>query len=443
MIASKYFLFPKTCPLSNVTLNYRECESSPMNFSAIPIQLLISLRWIAVAGQLVTILVVYYSLGFTMPIKSLAIVLLLSLLINGLFSLVRAKGNLIPEGQAAAYLLYDLGQLTTVLYLTGGLNNPFGVLLLAPVVVAAGFLPPKKSLILYLSALGAIGVLAVSPYPLPWETHGLELPLALKLSIGIALSTAIVFIALYIERVAQEGRRLSEALHASNLALAREQRLASLGALAAAAAHELGSPLTTISLITQDLLEETPHHLDLQLIGDQVKHCRQILVELAQNFAGEKTLPYDALPVKAALQLIATRLPENEEKHLVINVSSPPPEPILQLTPELVHGLNNILQNGWQFAQSSLSIEVNWDERAIHIIIADNGPGYPESILGRLGEPYVSGRSSAEARYHLGLGLFIAQALLAKIGGTLYFKNQNGARCEIQLPIEVRKNLDV
>ncbi len=407
-----------------------------MNFSAIPIQLLITLRWIAVAGQLLTILIIYYGFKFELPLQKLSIVMLLSFIVNAIFSLIRTKGNLIPQRHVAAYLLYDLGQLTTILYLSGGLNNPFGVLLLAPVVIAAGFLPAKRSLFLCACALGAIVILALSPYPLPWETYGLELPLALKIGSGIALATAIIFIALYVESVAKEGRRLVNALHASTLALAREQRLASLGALAAAAAHELGSPLTTITLITNDLHDEIinpSHQADLTLIKEQLNRCRHILEELAKNFAGEKTLPYEILALQATLQLIIARLPPNPAKILQIKVISQGKEPTLHLTPELIHGLNNILQNGWHFAKSILHITLSWDEEMIHIVVNDDGSGYPDSILDQLGEPYVSGRSSDDAKYHLGLGLFIAQTLLEKIDGTLYFKNKKGAHCHIQL----------
>ena len=414
-----------------------------MNFSAIPIQLLITLRWIAVAGQLLTILIIFYGFKFDLPLYKLSIVMMLSFTVNAIFSLIRTKGNLIPQRHVAAYLLYDLGQLTTVLYLTGGLNNPFGVLLLAPVVIAAGFLPAKRSLLLCTCALGAIGILAFSPYPLPWETYGLELPLALKVGSGIALATAIIFIALYVESVAKEGRRLVTALHASTLALSREQRLASLGALAAAAAHELGSPLTTITLITNDLHEEITdpsQQADLTLIKQQLTRCRHILEELAKNFAGEKTLPYDILALQATVQLIIARLPLEPTKSLQIEIISPGEEPILQLTPELIHGLNNILQNGWHFAKSILHIALSWDEEMIHIVVKDDGPGYPDSILDRLGEPYVSGRSPDDAKYHLGLGLFIAQTLLAKINGTLYFKNKKGAQCHVQLP---RKTIEL
>ena len=335
-----------------------------------------------------------------------------------------------------AYLLYDLGQLTTVLYLSGGLNNPFGVLLLAPVVIAAGFLTVKRSAILYVSALAAIVILAFSPYPLPWETQGLELPLVLKLGTGVALVTAILFIALYVESVAAEGRRLVQALNASTVALAKEQRLASLGALAAAAAHELGTPLTTISLITQELLEEikeASHHSDLTLIMDQLRRCRHILEELAKNFAGEKTLPFEALSLQATIQLVIARLPMDPAKKIQVTSLTQGSEPILQLTPELIHGLNNILQNGWQFARSIVTVDLSWTKTVITITISDDGPGYPESILNRLGEPYVSGRPATEAQYHLGLGLFIAQTLLEKINGILYFNNQKGARCQIQL----------
>lgn len=406
-----------------------------LTVSAFPLHFLITLRWIAVCGQALTILVVYYGLGFSLPIEKLSIVIFLSLGINAFFSFLSPKSKLIPTHQVAAYLLYDLGQLTTILYLSGGLNNPFTVLLLAPVVVAAGFLPLHKTEFLYAGTVGSICVLAFSPYPLPWQMNGLELPLILKIGVGIALFTAMIFISLYVQRVAAEAKNLTTALNASVEALAREQRLASLGALAAAAAHELGTPLTTITLITQDLLEDVTlpaQRSDLNLIQEQLKRCRHILEELAKNFAGEKTLPYEMLSLPATLQLILSRLPADPTKHVEIKTLTSGEPPFLQLTPELIHGLNNILQNGWQFARSLVTITLSWTPDAIYITIKDDGPGYAESILDRLGEPYVSGRPENQAKYHLGLGLFIAQTLLAKIGGTLYFKNNQGAECHVQ-----------
>lgn len=407
-----------------------------VTISPISIHLLIRLRWVAILGQLITLLVIYYGFQFKLPVFQISVIIGLSFLVNLFFSFSQSKRHFIPEKEVLFYLLYDLGQLTTVLYLTGGLNNPFSVLVLAPVVIAAGFLPQKKSMVLTIAAMGSLLLLSLSPYPLPWHNGGLILPSELQLGIAIALSTGIIFTAFYVMRVMQETQRLEEALQASRTALAREQRLASLGALAAAAAHELGSPLTTISLITKDLLKEakdTASHSDLTLIMQQLERCRHILKELAKNFAGEKTLPYDRLPLAAAIDLIIQRLPKDTKKKLVIRKNTNKDEPSLTLTPEFIHGIYNIMDNGWQYANRTLTILLGWNPSLITIEIQDDGPGYAPFILNRLGEPYVSGRSFKDAQDHLGLGLFIAQTLLAQINGKLYFRNHNGACCRIEL----------
>lgn len=407
-----------------------------LGFSPIAIQLLICLRWVAIVGQLTTILTIYYGFQFDLPVFQVSIVIGLSFLVNLFFTFTQKNRHFIPQREVLFYLLYDLGQLTTVLYLSGGLNNPFSVLILAPVVIAAGFLPQKKSVILYVTSLSSLLFLALSPYPLPWGEKGLTLPYELRLGIAISLATGIIFIAFYVMRVTQETRLLGEALEASRSALAREQRLASLGALAAAAAHELGSPLTTISLITKELLTDKsciPHYPDLTLIMDQLKRCRHILAELAKNFAGEKTLPYDQLPLTAAIDFIVQRLSKTPGKILEILKEESTEEPIITLTPEFIHGLYNILENGWQYASTKLIIHLKWDSKKLLIEVHDNGPGYDPSILNRLGEPYVSSRTFEDAQSHLGLGLFIAQTLLAQINGKLYFRNQNGACCLIEL----------
>jgi two-component system, sensor histidine kinase RegB len=405
--------------------------------SFLPIRLMIYLRWVVILGQIGTTFVVGFILNFPLPLAAF-IIIGLSILINLILAYVSQHQPRLSIKQLPYYLLYDLGQLTALLYITGGLNNPFAVLILAPVVIAASFLAQRISRLIAAAGVSAVLFLLSSPYPLPWYDGGYFHPKLILDAIALGLLIAIVFMNEYSGWIAREFTKLFQAVEASQLALAREQKLASLGALAAAAAHELGSPLTTINIAIKDLLSQTPvdhpFREDLDLILTQSLRCRDILQDLSRNFAQEQQTPLQTLPISAALHALISHLPPSD-KTIQIQAPSSQDEPPLTLKPEIIYSLGNIIQNAQQFATSRVTLTLDWNYKTVQLIIHDDGPGYPSHILHRLGEPYLSGRNQVNSpECHLGLGLFIAQTLLAQTGANLYFSNEQGAKCNIVWP---------
>lgn len=401
----------------------------------LPIRLMISLRWIAILGQIVTIGIIKFFFNFDLPVYLLTAVISLSVFVNFLLHFQSGKNNKLPMEQIPLYLVYDLGQLTAVLFLTGGLNNPFALLILAPVTIAAAVLSRRAVLFVCSISLVAIGVLALSPYPLPWSEGGLFLPPILRCGNGGALLIAIIFIGFYVWYVANQANQLSKALTVTQLALAREQKLSSLGALAAAAAHELGSPLSTITVVAKELLSNDCSPVqkeDLTLIVSQTDRCKVILEDLVKNFSRDYEVPFQMLPLSSIIELAAAPH-KNTTITLEIHKAFENNEPILQISPELRHALSNILQNAFQFAQKHVFVNLSSTSGKLSIHIQDDGPGYPFAFLNNLGEPYPSGPPKAEAP-NMGLGLFIAKTLLTKFSGQLSFFNDGGAVCLVELP---------
>jgi len=234
-----------------------------------------------------------------------------------------------------------------------------------------------------------------------------------------------VFIGGYTWSVAAEARRLRDAVAATQLALAREQRVSAVGALAAAAAHELGSPLATIAVIARELARElpadSPHREDAQLLLSQSERCRQILAELARHPDEEGASPYTRLPISALVEA-AGALSHDPRVRLIFATGEPADaEPLVRRSPEIMHGLNNLIQNAVQFARREVTVTIHWDKTNVTVEITDDGPGFPAHLLGRLGEPYLSTRAGAEN--HMGLGIFIGQSLLERSGAELTFDN--------------------
>ncbi|HVH82443.1 MAG TPA: ActS/PrrB/RegB family redox-sensitive histidine kinase, partial [Stellaceae bacterium] len=327
---------------------------------------------------------------------------------------------------AALYLAYDTLQLAVLLYLTGGLENPFSILMLAPVTVAATALSQRPVIALAALAVASITVLGIGHEPLPWRTTPFIFPPDLVLGIWVALVIAISFIGGYTLSVAQEARRLRDAVAATQLALAREQRVSAVGALAAAAAHELGSPLATIAVVAKELARElpadSPHAEDAALLLSQSERCRHILAELAQQPLEDGSSPYTSLPISALVE--TTGSPYHDPRVRLIFATTgdtDDEEPLVQRSPEIMHGLNNLVQNAIQFARHEVSVTIFWDREMVTVEIADDGPGFPPHLLGRLGEPYLSTRAGDQD--HMGLGIFIAQSLLERTGATLKFDN--------------------
>ena len=389
------------------------------------------IRWIGVVGQAVAILVVHYGLGFRLPLGPCLIVVGASAFINlgvTVFMLDRPPSMRLRQRQAAGFLAYDIVQLALLLYLTGGLQNPFAVLLLAPVTVSATILGVRPTIALCTVSVAAITLLAVWHEPLPWRGGGLDLPLVYVLGIWTALELGIVFFTMYAFRVAAEARRMSDALTATQLTLSRERQMSALGALAAAAAHELGSPLGTILLasreIAADLPEDSPIRGDVEVLIDEAVRCREILARLAARPEGEAE-PFARLPVSAVVELAARPHLRDTIKLRFefgpIDGAATAAQPTIVRSAEILHGLGNLIQNAVQVARSEVRVETSWSDDEVRVRIRDDGPGFPPGMLERLGEPYVSGRDRAD---HMGLGIFIAQTLLGRTGGNVSFVNR-------------------
>lgn len=274
----------------------------------------------------------------------------------------------------------------------------------------------------------------------------LVLPTSHLLGIVLPLVLFIILLAFYVLALSQKINQLNQSLTVTQLALAKEQKIASFGALAAAAVHELGSPLSTISLAAKDILStlspNSPLLEDTQLVISQTNRCRDILAELSQSISQDPNQPQKILPLSALIELAAQphKLPYIG---LTIRKEAPDPEPYFTVSPDLLHGLGNVLQNAFQFATSKVRVTLHWDKDKIEAVIQDDGRGYPLDVLPRLGEPKPSGSkdSTGEASRkggHMGLGLFIAKTLLSQRQGEVHFSNDEGARCLIRWPGAMR-----
>ncbi len=409
-------------------------EQPYAGFGRISLRTLVPIRWVAVAGQAVTIVTVHFVLGFRLPIVPALGVVMCSAFLNLAHQLYRRSATQLVERDAAIYLGYDTLQLAALLYLTGGLQNPFSILILAPVTVAATILSRRAVIALSLFAIAAISVLAVWHMPLPWRSEPFVFPADLIFGIWTSLALATAFIGGYTWSVAQAARRLSDAMSATQLALAREQRVAAVGALAAAAAHELGSPLATIAVVARelahDLPADSPYREDAGLLLSQTERCRTILAQLARHSGAEGELPYSRLPISVLVES-ASPSADQAVKLTFATTGDAADEPLVRRSPEIVHGLNNLIQNAAQFAGSEVTVTTYWDSERVTVEIADDGPGFAPHLLGRLGEPYLSTRAGASS--HMGLGIFIARSLLERSGARLTFDNlpEGGAHVAI------------
>ena len=399
---------------------------------------LVLLRWAAIGGQSAAVLVASRILGFQLPLTACALVISAAVSVNLVVTMMNPPEKRLSERGTLFSLFFDQVQLVTMLMLTGGLNNPFAMLIVATVTISASALRLRSTLLLGASTIAAIPLLFAAHVPLV-QADGtvLEVPPLYIWGFSAALTIGVLFLALYARRIAVEGDRMSEALGATQIALAREQRLAAIGGIAAAAAHELGTPLATIKLTAAELaseLEDDPEVADLaedaRLIRQEAERCGAIMTDLSRggrDDAHVRTAP-------AATVIGEAAAPHAERgKRLVIRIGGRPAEevreqPILHRRPELIHGLRNLVQNAVDFAASTVWVDVEPDERALRIIVGDDGPGFGTDMLPRLGEPYVSARArgsnAALGAYEgMGLGLFIARTLLERTGARLAFAN--------------------
>lgn len=407
---------------------------------------LIRLRWLAVAGQSAAVLVTRFGLGFDLPIAWCFLCIGMSALLNFGLRLRFPVSQRLDDGWATAILGFDILQLAALLFLTGGVVNPFSILFLAPVMISAASLPLRRTIALLSLALACATVLTLWHRPLPWAGGaGLHLPMLYGVAIWVAIAVGAAFITVYASRVAEEARLLAGALNATELVLAREQHLSQLDGLAAAAAHELGTPLATVALVVTEMARQNPPSGafadDLRLLSQEVGRCRAILGKLA-SLREDGAGPLEELSLSHLIEEIAA-----PHRHfgvaIDIDLDGSGPEPVCRRNPGMLYGLSNIAENAVDFADQRVRIHASWNDEAVTIVIADDGPGVAPHVLARMGEPYFTARRGAqkgkrETGGGLGLGLFIAKTLLERSGGALRIINASapatGAQATVVWP---------
>ena len=353
----------------------------------------VRLRWLAVLGQSVSVLFVWLGLGFPMPVVACLVVIACSALLNLFFELRRGQALRLTPQLALALLVFDVVQLAVLLFLTGGAENPFVMLMIGPVVISAATLPGHYTAGLAGLALVLVGVLVLVSYPLPWMAGEiLVLPDVLVVGNWVAVAVTLGFAGVYVWRVAGESRDLGNALAATELALEREQHLSALDGLAAAAAHELGTPLATIALVAKEMERALPGEIDpddVALIREQAQRCRDILRRLTSLSSEDAQL--STLGLRALLDEVAS--PHREFGVAVaVEARGEGREPVMQRHAGVVHGLGNLVENAVDFARSRVTLSADWSPERVTLVIADDGPGFPPELLGRIGEPYISRR---------------------------------------------------
>jgi two-component system sensor histidine kinase RegB len=393
---------------------------------------LVRLRWLAIIGQTTAVLGVYYGLDFELPLYACLAVIALAAWLNVALRLRFHMTQRLDPDRAAWLLAFDIAELAVLLFLTGGLQNPFAFLFLGPVLLSATALPPRFTLMLGGFAVACATVLVFVHYPLPWDSDDpLKLPPIYMMGVWLSIVCAIGFIGVYSWQITEESRQLADALAATELVLAREQHLSQLDGLAAAAAHELGTPLSTISVIAKELENairaDAPHGEDVRLLREQATRCRDILAKLTELSSGGE--PFDRMSLPTLIEEVVA---PHRNFGVTIDVALPAghrSEPVGARNPAILYGLGNLLENAVDFAHSRVVVGAQWTEEVVEVTISDDGPGFAPEIMARIGEPYVTSRhrntdQAEEEPTGLGLGLFIAKTLLERSGAALTFENR-------------------
>ena len=391
---------------------------------------LVRLRWLAVVGQSVTVVIVAYGFKFPLPVWPCFALIGCSAGLNLFLAFQYPATYRLSPAPAFHILMFDALQLAGLLYMTGGLTNPFSLLMTVPVVISATSLPLRMTALLGGLVTAMATILVFYHFPLPWFPGStLAMPFIYVAGMWVALTSSIAFTGIYAFRVAEEARLLANALAATELVLQREQHLSALDGLAAAAAHELGTPLATIALVAREMertLGDDPTYAeDVKLLRSQSERCRDILKQLTSlSSQGEAHLA--RLPLTSLVEEVIA-----PHRDFGIAIELKPgerigPEPVGRRNAGVIYGLGNLIENAVDFATAKVTVQWRWNDNEVAFRIIDDGPGFPPEIIARIGEPYMSTRAGAERGGGLGLGLFIAKTLLERSGAVLSFGNSSG-----------------
>ena len=409
--------------------------------------LLIQLRWLVLIAELAALLIAGPLFGLEFPLFACVSVVTVSAVANVAFAYGPMAWARASDGALAMQLAFSIVQLSALLLLTGGSANPFCLLLIAPASLAAATLKNRRALGVVLLAAAAIVLMTLWSLPLPWPARvGPPPPLALKFVSAGAILIGLGFTCGYAWRVAVQAARMELALNYTQTVLSREQRLSALGGLAAAAAHELGTPLATISIVAKEMVREIGEgglRDDAELLVSQAERCREILRRLTEEPDTD-----DAVHARMTLLQLVNEViePHLETPVRVEAVVAGPPgmrQPEIRRMPEVLHAMTSLVENAVDFARSEVLVSVRFDENAIAIEVRDDGPGFSTDILARLGQPYVTSRPGAEGsrsgHIGMGLGFFIAKTLLERTGAVVAFDNgkRGGAIIAARWPRQV------
>ena len=407
---------------------------------------ILRLRWLAVLGQLAAIFIVAQGLEFNVEIVPCVSIIALSAALNLALQTAANPMQRLEPMQAAGLLALNIVELAGLLYFTGGLQNPFSFLFLAPVLISATALPARSTFGLGMLAVACASILFFFHLPLPWDSDDpLVLPPIYLVGVWLSIVLAIGVTSLYSFQVTEEARKLADALAATELVLTREQHLTQLDGLAAAAAHELGTPLATIFLISRELektVKDASFAADLKTLREQTQRCRDILSKITQ--LSSTGAPFDRMKMSELIEeVVAPHRDFGVEIKVRIAVTAVS-EPVGSRNPAILYGIGNIVENAVDFARTTVEVNAWWNKDTIELLISDDGPGIPPDILNRIGEPYLSRRRNTDEgggeRRGLGLGVFIARTLLERTGAKVSFTNRifpdHGAVVQINWPRE-------
>ena len=393
---------------------------------------LIKIRWIAIVGQLITLFTIFFILNFTIPLTECLFVVLLSILVNFISYFIQRGNSTLTDKKTFLFLLFDISQLVGLLFLTGGIFNPFVILILAPIIISASYLSAFWTILLSLYSIVLILIINFNYIPLNWEQKFIT-PSIYNIGILIALIITIIFLAIYAYLFASSARKISSALTATELKLSNQKKTTEVAYLSAAAVHELSTPLNTIFLVLNDLLKEkiliknSVLIKDIELLKSQAERCKEILLRLSKSPQNLKDNFFEKIRVIDLLKLNFEKF--NDNKNLIINNDNFNKESKIYFKDEVNYALGNIIQNAILYSKSEIKIFLEITKNQFTIKIQDDGRGFSRDVLDKLGEPYISKNKKG-----MGLGIFIAKNLIENMKGSIIFYNSynGGAVVEIK-----------
>ena len=399
---------------------------------------LVILRWIAIIGQFTAISLVYFYLKLDFPIIIAFGILFLGFISNSYLQF-GIRSIILKDFYASIFLIYDLIQLTTLLYLTGGISNPFSILMIIPAIVSSTFLSMGTTIILVFLTIGFLFLLTIFHYPLPGiHEHSMTFPQLYLTGYFLAIIVGLVFLCYFGIRFSGESKRRSDAINKVQQVIAKEYELESLGGQAAAAAHSLGTPLATISVVATELKKElgesNEHSKDIDLLISQTRRCGEILKQFSKKQIKDDEF-FSKTKIEDILQEIVESYKESSSKKIKLNLDEDKNKFDFQRSPELIYGLRNFIGNAVKFSKSIVEINIKSNSKNLEVLINDDGPGFPEDVKELLGEPYINSKSQeVNSNSGTGLGTFLGKTLLERKSARLSFlqdKKLGGASVKI------------